>query len=359
MAKISPLHDEHLKLGAKLVEFAGWEMPVFYSSIVAEHLAVRSTAGIFDISHMGEVVISGPGATEWLNSLLTNNVLKLQPGEGQYTLLLNKQGGVIDDLIVYRLAQERYFLVVNAAKTAEDFAWFQSHQAPGIVVADESVSYAAMAVQGPVVQAVFEIVGRLPLRNRIAEFSLSDVPVVVARTGYTGEDGFELFCPTSAGPAVWRKLLELGRDYGLVPCGLGARDTLRLEACYPLNGNDLSPERTPLEAGLGFFVDLNKVDFIGREALLAQKQGGLQERLVAVKMREKGPPPRPHYPVFAGSEKVGELTSGTLSPSLAIGIGLGYIAFPYSKAGEPLLIDIRGRKFPATVEKKPLYKGSC
>ncbi len=359
MAKTSPLHEEHLRLGAKLIEFAGWQMPVFYSSIVGEHLAVRSAAGIFDISHMGEIEVSGENAASWLNSLLTNDINKLGPNESQYTLLLNENGGIIDDLIAYRRSSERFFLVVNAAKTEEDYAWLETRRVSGINLKDQSAAFAAMAIQGPAAVSVFANFGALPSRNQSAEVKIDSVPVLVARTGYTGEDGFELFCPTAAGLGLWRKILEAGRSLGLQPCGLGARDTLRMEVCYPLNGNDLSPKRTPLEAGLGFFVDLKKGDFVGRESLLAQKEAGIRQKLVAIKLQEKGPPPRPHYPIFADNDRLGELTSGTQSPSLGAGIGLGYVELAYSRPGQVVQIDIRGRKFAATVEKKPLYSRSC
>ncbi len=359
MLKTSPLHDEHLRLGAKLIEFAGWQMPVFYSSIVSEHLAVRTAAGIFDISHMGEIEVSGQNAVSWLNGLLTNDISKIRPHECQYTLLLNENGGVTDDLIAYRLASERFFLVVNAAKTGEDYAWLDARRTAGITLSDQSADFAAMAVQGPAAHAVFANFGSLPRRNHCSELEIDGVLVIVARTGYTGEDGFELFCPAAVGPVLWRKMLEAGQSVGIQPSGLGARDTLRMEVCYPLNGNDLSPERTPLEAGLGFFVDFKKGDFTGRESLLSQKTAGLRQKLVAIKLQEKGPPPRPHYPIFADAKQIGELTSGTQSPSLGAGIGLGYVDSAHSQPGQEIQIDIRGRKFAATVEKKPLYSRSC
>jgi aminomethyltransferase len=352
----TPLYGEHLKLGAKLIPFGGWEMPVYYSSILAEHQAVREQAGIFDISHMGEVEVSGPDAQEWLNTMLTNNLGRLEIGEGQYTLLLNDNGGVIDDLIVYRRSETGYFLVVNAAKISEDVAWLQDHQVEGVSVSDQSQLFSAVAVQGPNAAKIFEALGELPARNRIGKFKLDAVSMLVARTGYTGEDGFEAFFPAETSAEVWTAFLELGKAGGLVPCGLGARDTLRLEACYALNGSDLSPETTPLEAGLGIFVDLKKSRFIGRDTLVRQAETGLGRRLVAIKLAPKSPPPRTHYAISVESEVIGELTSGTQSPTLGIGIGLGYVKFPYSKPGQPLEIDIRGRKFPATVEKKPLYK---
>jgi aminomethyltransferase len=355
----TPLYTEHLKLGAKMITFGGWNMPVFYSSILEEHQAVRQHVGIFDISHMGQFRVSGPSAEHWLNTLLTNNLKRLKTRDGQYTLLLNEQGGVIDDLIVYSRGSNDYFLVVNAANIEEDFDWMQSHLLGEVALSNLSDHFAALAVQGPASAELLRRFGDLPVRNQIQEFRIQGIPVLLARTGYTGEDGFELFYPAAAAAAVWNHLLELGASVGVRPCGLGARDTLRMEVCYPLNGADLSPVRTPLEAGLGFFVDLEKPEFVGRGTLLAQKEAGLKQRLVALKADGKSPPLRAHYAVFVGNAQVGELTSGTQSPSLGIGIGLGYLNAQFSKPGQKVEIDVRGRRFPATVEKKPLYKKRC
>jgi aminomethyltransferase len=357
--KQTPLHAEHLKLGAKMIDFGGWDMPVFYSSILEEHQAVRQRVGIFDISHMGQIRVSGPSAEDWLNTVLTNNLRRLQPCEGQYTLLLNEEGGVIDDLLVYCRGGNDYFLVVNAAKIEEDFEWMQSRLTGGVAVSNLSDHFAALAVQGPGSGALLQPFGDLPIRNQIQEFRIQGIPVLLARTGYTGEDGFELFYPAAAAAVIWTHLLEVGTSLGVKPCGLGARDTLRMEVCYPLNGADLAPTRTPLEAGLGFFVDLEKPVFVGRSSLVAQKEAGLRQRLVALKSDGKSPPPRAHYRVFAGETQVGELTSGTQSPSLGVGIGLGYVDVPFSKPGQKVEIDVRGRRFAATVEKKPLYKKRC
>jgi aminomethyltransferase len=357
--KQTPLFEEHLKLGAKMIDFGGWNMPVFYSSILEEHQAVRQRVGIFDISHMGQIRVSGPSAEHWLNTLLTNNLQRLQISEGQYTLLLNEQGGVIDDLIVYRRGVNDYFLVVNAAKIEEDFSWMQLHRVGEVAVSDLSEHFAALAVQGPASAELLGPFGDLPSRNRIQELRIQGIPILVARTGYTGEDGFELFYPAAVAAVIWNQLLGRGALLGVKPCGLGARDTLRLEVCYPLNGADLSPTRTPLEAGLAFFIDLEKPEFLGRNSLLAQKEGGPKQRLVALKANGKSPPLRAHYGVFVGDTQVGELTSGTQSPSLGIGIGLGYIEVPFSKPGQKVEIDVRGRRFAATVEKKPLYKKRC
>jgi aminomethyltransferase len=335
-------------------------MPVQYSGIVDEHQSVRNAVGMFDISHMGQFVVSGGGARDWLNTMLTNNVAKLDVGQGQYTFLLNNQAGVIDDLIVYRTADTAFLLVVNAAKLDEDFAWFEQHQPSGITLKDRSPDFGAVAVQGPRVVDLFHRLSgydiELPARNCVRDFVIQNMPVTVARTGYTGEDGVEVFFRAQDAAKFWNLALEHGKKYGGKPCGLGARDTLRLEMCYPLNGADLSPQRNPIEAGLGFFVDLEKASFIGRNKLIEIKANGARERLVAFKMTGKGPPPRPHYGLFSSGNRVGEITSGTLSPSLNIGIGMGYVSSASAKMGTLLEVEIRGQKFPARIEKKPLYK---
>ena len=351
--KSSPLESAHVSLGARLVPFAGWNMPVQYTSILDEHHAVRKHCGIFDISHMGQFIVRGPDAAKWLNSMLTNNIDALAPTQGQYTLMLNERGGVIDDLIAYRTGPEDFFLVVNASMIDEDLAWMQSHLPGGITLENQSDAWAGMAIQGPESPAVFAKAypgETLPPRNGIA--TLADGSIV-CRTGYTGEDGFEFFSTAATGVAVWEKFLASGAS----PAGLGARDTLRLEMAYPLNGNDLSPDRTPIEAGLGFFVNLEKGDFIGREILAQQKEQGSALKLTAIQYTEKGAPPRAHYPVLTEDGTViGELASGALSPSLMTGIGMAYLPASHTKLGTPLKIDVRGRTTPAKVVKKPFYK---
>ena len=343
-----------------MVDFGGWSMPVQYTGILDEHFAVRNSLGVFDISHMGQFFASGPEACSWLNSLLTNNVTRLDVGECQYTFLLNDSGGVIDDLIVYRIGGDRYLLVVNASKIDEDFAWMQSHLGAGVELRDESSSYAGLAVQGPrsaqLFDAFFEGRYSRPARNEILSITIEDEPYFIARTGYTGEDGFEVFCPAGRAAKAWNDILERGLALGIKPCGLGSRDTLRLEMCYPLNGNDLSGDTTPLEAGMSIFVDLQKPAFVGREALLAQRDAGVQRRLVPFKMAGNSPPPRAHYPVFKDGEQITWTTSGTLSPTLNAGIGMAYVPTEFARIGEAIEIDIRGRRFPAVIEKKPLYR---
>jgi glycine cleavage system T protein (aminomethyltransferase) len=364
----TPLYEEHVRLGAKMVLFAGWLMPVQYTSIVEEHQAVRNNVGVFDISHMGQFIVDGAGGRDWLNRMLTNNVDKLSLGMGQYTFLVNERGGIIDDLIVYRVDDQKFLLVVNAARAEEDFSWLQSHlKAPAggetaapYNLTSRSTNFGAVAIQGPRIMALFQaLFGKdieLPARNHIVGVPFGTTNGSVARTGYTGEDGIEVFFPANDAVKFWSAVLERGKPLGIKPCGLGARDTLRLEMCYPLNGSDLSPERNPIEAGLGFFVDLAKPDFVGRDALLKTKEGGPREKLVPFRMKEKGPPPRPHYAVFRNGERVGEVTSGTLSPSLNWGIGMAYVSSAHAKIGTEIDIEIRGQKFAATVEKKPLYK---
>lgn len=357
--KKTPLHAEHVRLGAKMIGFGGWDMPVQYTGILDEHLAVRKGLGVFDISHMGQIFASGKGATAWLNHMLTNNVEQLDVSQGQYTFLLNEGGGVIDDLIIFRIEDEEWLLVVNASKIEEDYVWLRSQVPDGVNLENQSGAYAGLAVQGPQAAAWFEAFVAdkcvAPARNCIVYLELKGVPCYISRTGYTGEDGFEVFCPAASAVDVFNDILASGAPLGIKPCGLGARDTLRLEMCYPLNGNDLSPSHTPLEAGLGFFVDLGKADFIGRAILTKQKAEGVKQRLAAFKMVGKTPPPRGHYGVWKSGAQIGETCSGGLSPMLETGIGMAYLPIASAVPGTEIEIDIRGRRFPAIVEKKPLY----
>jgi aminomethyltransferase len=358
--KKTPLYEEHVRLGAKMIPFGDWIMPVQYSSIMEEHQAVRNNVGVFDISHMGQLVATGATAAEWLNEMLTNNVDKLEVGTGQYTFLLNESGGIIDDLIVYRTAPEEFLLVVNASRAEEDFAWLEQHRAENVALSNRSASFGGVAIQGPrVVELFHTLLGdgiELPARNHIVDCKLNGMDISIARTGYTGEDGVEVFFFAKDAAKFWNTVLKTGEQFGIKACGLGARDTLRLEMCYPLNGSDLSPDHNPIEAGLGFFVDLKKPKFIGREVLVQAKESGTASRLVPFRMKSKGPPPRPHYGVWLAGEQIGEATSGTLSPSLNQGIGMAYLPTPQARAGTDIEIEIRGQKFPAVIEKKPLYK---
>lgn len=331
-------------------------MPVQFTSIIDEHQAVRTTCGVFDISHMGEVFVSGPKALDWLQQMLANDLVKCPVGSSQYTFLLNERGGVIDDLIVYRMADDNFLLLVNAAKIDENVAWLQKHATDGVIIDNRSETMSALAVQGTDSARVFREVfqSEMPARNTFVAMEKCRGAVIAAGTGYTGETGFELFFPNSIASDIWHAVIKAGAK----PCGLGARDTLRLEMCYPLNGSDLSPDRTPLEAGLGIFVALAKPDFIGREALVAQKEAGLPSKLVALRMTEKAPPPRAHYPVLVDGQPVGETTSGALSPSLNEGIAMAYLPLALAKPGQAVQVDIRGRHFAAVVEKKPFYRPS-
>ena len=373
MLKRTALFPAHQKLGAKLIDFGGWEMPVQYTSITDEHLAVRNAAGIFDISHMGEVTVSGAGAEAFLSTILTNDIRKLASGQGQYTLMCNERGGVIDDLYAYRISVNVYMLIINASRIAEDVAWLQAQAAKftggELNLTDASHHYAAIAVQGPRVKefinqcilgASFSVcsVGAVTdlKKNQIAGFHFDNHNVLVGRTGYTGEDGFEILGPDSDIQHLWEKLLAVGQPFGLKPAGLGARDTLRTEVCYPLYGHELDENTTPIEAGVGFFVALDKGEFIGRSVLAEQKASGPKKKLVAFKMTDKSAPPRPHYPIWANGVSVGEVVSGTQSPSLGIGIGMGYVPPQFAKPDTQIEIEIRGKRFVAVVVKKPIYK---
>lgn len=372
----TPLFEAHCRLGARLVEFGGWEMPLTYSGIVEEHRAVRRAAGVFDISHMGDFTATGPGAEAFLDHCLTNDVTRLAVGQGQYTLMCNEQGGVIDDLYLFRVKAQEYLLVVNAARTAADWDWLEtqvdgSPTNDGFHLRDDSSNLAALAVQGP---AVVDFIGDLISGGSIAGMLVSDVrelrrnqwgsfvfrgnPLGVARTGYTGEDGFEIVVESVQAEPLFEALLEAGAPCGLKPAGLGARDTLRTEMAYPLYGHELTEDITPLEAGLGSFVALDKPDFIGRDALLQQKARGLQRRAIALRMTSRSAPPRPGYAVLDvhGGREIGRVTSGTQSPSLETGIGLALVTAGAAAIGTSIHVSIRDRLFPAEVVAKPIYR---
>lgn len=376
MLKRTALYSAHQKLGAKLIDFGGWEMPVQYTSITDEHLAVRNAAGIFDISHMGEVTVSGAAAVEFLNLLLTNDIKKLTPGLGQYTLMCNERGTVIDDLYVYRLCGDVYFLVINASRIEADVTWMQAQAVKfprhnELTLTDASHNYAAIAVQGPRVNDfINDVIPNASIsamrvahvtdlkKNEIGGFKFENQSVLVSRTGYTGEDGFEIVGSDESIQHLWDKFLAVGRPFGLKPAGLGARDTLRTEVCYPLYGHELDEDTTPIEAGVGFFISLDKGEFNGRSVLAGQKTNGVKKKLIAFKMTDKSAPPRPHYPIWADGVAVGEVVSGTQSPSLNLGIGLGYVPPEIAKPDMKLEIEIRGKRFAAVVVPKPIYRKS-
>jgi aminomethyltransferase len=340
-----------------MVPFAGWDMPVQYEGVRQEHVAVRTAAGVFDVSHMGEIATRGPRAAEFLQHLLSNDIRKVEPGGAQYALLCRDDGGVLDDLFTYRFApeagEERFLTVVNASNADSDFDWVkrQADKFDGVEVSDVSAAYAMLAVQGPraveIVAAMLD--GKVPGRFRHAEADIAGATALVCRTGYTGEDGVELLIEPDAAPAVWDALLAAG----VVPAGLGARDTLRLEVCYPLYGNDLSADRTPIEAGLKWACALD-TDFVGVERLRVQAEQGTAEQLAPFVFTGPGIP-RPDCTVLHEGEPVGTVTSGTLSPCMDVGIGMAYVRSELAAAGTDVTVDVRGKQRPARVSKKPLY----
>ena len=358
--KLTALEGEHRALGAHMGSFAGWAMPIQYAGTVAEHRAVREAVGLFDLTHLGKVFVEGRGALEALQSTLTNDLAKVDVGGAQYNLLLNERGGVVDDLIVYRVGEDRYLAVPNAANTQAVHLAILDRAIPGTdVVLREDLCL--LAPQGPrssdLVEEVFPGAEAVEYMSCL-ETTYRGSPVVVSRSGYTGERGFELFVPEALAVEMWRRLLTAGNPLGILPCGLAARDTLRLEMGYPLHGNDISPERTPLEAGLSWAVALGKGDFSGREALIRQKEEGIPSRLWGLRMEGKLIP-RPHYPVLSDGEQVGETTSGTFSPTLRVGIGMAYLS-PRDgfSPGDRVEVDVRGRRGEAEVVKPPFVPSS-
>jgi aminomethyltransferase len=355
----TPLYGEHLALGARMVPFAGWSMPLHYTGILAEARAVRTACGVFDVSHMGRIRVEGPGAGALLSHLLTHDAQALRPGRARYGFLLNPQGGIIDDTILYRLGEERYLLVCNAANRLTVLAWLERWAGafPPVRIADDTLSTAMLAFQGPLafpraVAMVGALEGLRPFGVWEGSLPLGGeaVPAVVGRTGYTGEDGVEWVVPARHGAGLWRALLEGGAQ----PCGLGARDVLRLEAGLVLHGADVDPSTTPLEAGLERFVDLGREGFIGREALLAQRERGVSRRLVGFVLQERGVPRR-GYPILHNEGVIGTVTSGAFSPTLGRDIGMGYVDPSYARPDTPLAVEVRGRRVAGVVVPLPFY----
>ncbi len=358
--KKTGLYDIHVKLGAQIVNFGGFLMPLKYKSIREEHRRVRNTVGVFDVSHMGEFVVSGEGALEFLNRITTNDVAGLENYQVQYSTMLYEHGGIVDDLLVYRLP-DRFMLVPNAANLDKDFQWISDHSPDGVTLKDVSDETTLLAVQGPNSNQVMQQLTDTDL-DRVPyywcrEGTVGGVPGILSRTGYTGEVGWELYVGREYSEQLWNAVMEAGSEFDIEPVGLGARDSLRLEMKYCLYGNDINQDTNPLEAGLGWVIRQNKGDFIGRESIVRMKEEGVQRRLVAFELKEKGFP-RPHYPILKDGETVGEVTSGTMSPSLDKGIGLGYVARPHTKAGTEITIQIRGKDVPAVIIKPPFYKNS-
>src|SRR5215204_6282630 len=349
----TPLYEQHLALGAKIVPFAGWEMPVTYEGIREEHSAVRRHVGMFDVSHMGEVEVEGHGALAFLQRVLSNDVAKIEIGGAQYSCLCQKAGGVLDDLFVYRLGGDRFLIVTNAANHENDLAWLgrQSREFD-VIVRNVAERYAMLAVQGPHARAVLSsaLAIELPPRFHVSHVQVGRRPALACGTGYTGEDGVELLIDPEVSAPIWAELL----DAGVVPCGLGARDTLRLEVCFHLHGNDLSADRTPIEAGLGWCCK-EATGFVGAEAIAEARAAGTAEKLAPFKIEGQGIP-RPENPVLLDEEQVGLVTSGTFSPSLELGIGMAYLRAKLAEPGTAIEIDVRGKRRPARVASKPLYE---
>jgi aminomethyltransferase len=351
--KRTPLYDAHVAAGAKLVPFAGWEMPVSYAGVREEHLAVRRACGVFDVSHMGEIETSGPDAIDLLQRLLSNDVARIEPGGAQYAVLCREDGGVLDDLFTYRIADDRFLTVTNAANHERDLAWFREHAEGVDADAHDAIDdYAMIAVQGPRARSIASSIaeGELPERMRATEVLIGGAEVLVCGTGYTGEDGVEILLAPGDARAVWDALL----DAEAVPAGLAARDTLRLEVCFHLYGNDLSIERNPIEAGLGWCCK-EETGFIGAEAVAAAREQGTPERLAPFAFTGPGIPRRGN-PVIRGGEAVGVVTSGTYSPCLEKGIGMAYVRSDLAEPGTEIEIDVRGKRRPARIESRPLYE---
>ncbi|MFQ5862328.1 MAG: glycine cleavage system aminomethyltransferase GcvT [Candidatus Brocadiales bacterium] len=361
MPKQTPLYSVHEALGANLTDFHGFLLPLEYTTITEEHLAVRNKAGIFDLSHMGEIEVLGRGALSFIQKIVTNDVERLPDGKVLYTPICNERGGIVDDMILYRFSAERLMLVVNLANIQKVFEWLIGHQTQDdVVVNDLSDEFGMIAVQGPLSAAVVEnALGKEEAKLKHFHFVVrkeEEANIIISRTGYTGEDGFEIYTTAAQCKAMWHRLMNAGRRAGLLPVGLGARDTLRLEAGLLLYGNDIDDDTTPLEAGIGWTVKFHKEDFIGKAALLAQKASDIQRKLVGLELVERGIPREGHQ-IFADSSTVGIVTSGTHSPFFNKGIAMGYVEEEkYSKVGNLLHVDIRGRKLGARVVRLPFYR---
>jgi len=358
MARRTPLYDAHRKLGAKMVEFAGWDMPVQYSSLISEHEAVRTAAGMFDVSHMGEVEFTGAGALEAANRLITNDLARIADGQAAYAGLLNDRGGFVDDVVAYRFSPERIFICINASNRDKDFQWMKA-RAQGVAPVHRSDDFAQLAVQGPKAPGIIQKLTMVDLSKigtyRFTEGEVASIRCIISRTGYTGEDGFELYTAPESAEKLWFALLEAGDKDGLKPAGLGARDSLRTEMKYALYGNDIDDDHTPLEAGLGWIVKMDKAEFVGKPALEKQKAEGVPRKLVGFELTDAGVP-RHGYPILQDGQKVGEVTSGTMGPSVKKPIGIGYVPPALAAEGSTFQVEIRGRPAGARVVKTPFYK---
>ncbi|WP_149399478.1 glycine cleavage system aminomethyltransferase GcvT [Dictyobacter arantiisoli] len=359
--KRTPLYEKHRALGARLVEFGGWEMPVQYSGILDEHQAVRTRAGLFDVCHMGEFKVEGEDALAFLQYLVPNDVSRLAIHQALYTQFCLPNGNVIDDLLIYYLAENHYMLVVNAANIEKDFAWVegQAQQFQRVSISNQSDTTALIALQGPQAQAILQPLTETDLAGiryyHFASGQVGEIHCLISRTGYTGEDGLELYCASVDAPALWDALLTAGKPLGLLPAGLGARDTLRLEAGLCLYGHELDEQTNPLEARLGWTVKLAKSPFIGSETLQKVKAEGPQRQLIGIQLLERGVP-RGGYALYAGEQQIGSLTSGAPGPTVQKSIGMGYVETPYAQVGNQISVDIRGKRVPAQIVALPFYK---
>lgn len=363
--KRTPLFPEYEKLGAKTIDFGGWALPVQFSSIKAEHETTRTKAGLFDVSHMGEIEVTGENSLAFLQKVMTNDIAKLQPKRAQYTFMCYEDGGTVDDLIVYMLEEDHYLLVVNAANTDKDYEWLIKNNTGNAFITNVSAEYVQLALQGPLAEEILQTLTDTNLSE--IKFFRFETPVyfaaiskgaIVSRTGYTGEDGFEIYIESGSGASLWQHILEAGQDKGVKPIGLGARDTLRFEANLALYGQELSKYITPLEAGLSFAVKLKKDnDFIGKDALLKQKEAGLSRKLVGIEMIDKGIP-RHGYEVLADGKEIGFVTSGTQSPTLQKNVGLALLQTEFAQVGTEVVIQVRKRQLKAVVVETPFYKRS-
>ncbi|MBR5486149.1 MAG: glycine cleavage system aminomethyltransferase GcvT [Oscillospiraceae bacterium] len=356
----TPLYDCHVEMGGKIVPFGGYLLPVQYSGVIAEHTAVRSKAGLFDVSHMGEVFVSGKDALANLNNLMTNDFTDMTVGQARYSLMCNENGGVVDDLIVYKLGEESYLVVVNASNREKDFNWMKEHSSGDAVFVDRSDDIGLLALQGPLAEAILKKgtdEALIPTQGYhfVEKGVVCGVPCIISRTGYTGEDGFELYCAAKDTVQLWKAVLELGKEDGLIPCGLGARDTLRLEAGMPLYGHELNDEWTPIECVLGFFAKLDKPAFIGKDVLAKQKAEGVSKKRVGLVVTGRGIV-REHSDVYADGVKVGITTSGTHAPHVGKAIAMAMIEKDKAVVGTALEVDVRGRRVPVEVVKTPFYK---
>ncbi len=358
--KKTPLHKAHISLGAKMVEFAGFHMPVQYEGVIKEHLNTRENVSLFDVSHMGEILVEGSEAADLLQRLTSNDVGKLYDGRAQYSVLMNEKGGAVDDIVVYRFSENRYFICVNAANREKDFEWIKSHNNTSASVLNLSDDYAQIAVQGPKSIEFLENLTGLPLSevkfyHFIENKFTKEIPTIYSRTGYTGEPGFELYIPPDKAEKVWLTLLEEGENYNVKPAGLGARDTLRLEMGYPLYGHELNDDITPLEAGLNRFVQLDKGEFLGRNILIKQKTDGLSKKLYPILMKDRSIP-REGYEVAENNKKIGKITSGTMSPVIRKGIALAYITKTDLQKNNPVDIIIREKPHIGVIWEIPFVK---